>query len=105
MIGNELNMGNQRIIGVADRMALNNALNINQLNNHNRNLRQRETFCYKSGTLTFNRYGISVIHKAPIDSIAVGILLNSKTDSYVQQIIVIKGQYTLLIPPVTDKCI
>ena len=97
MIGNELNMRNQRITGVADGMALNDAVNINHLNNLSRN-----TFCYKSGTLTFNRYGISINHKAPIDSIAVEILLIYKYDSYVQQPIVIKGQYTLFISPVTD---
>ena len=97
MIGNELNMRNQRITGVADGMALNDAVNINQLNNLSRN-----TFCYKSGTLTFNWYEISIIPKAPIDSIAVGILLIDKYDSYVQQPIVIKGQYTLFIQPVTD---
>ena len=51
MIGNELNMRNQRITGVADEVALNDAVNINQLNNLSRNLRQRKTFSYKSGRL------------------------------------------------------
>ena len=101
MIGNELNMRNQRITGVADGMALNDVVNINQLNNLSKN-----TFCCKSGILNFNRNGISVIQKAPVDSVAVGILLISKNEDsnsiYVQQPIVTKGEYALFIPLVTD---
>ena len=97
MIGNELNMRNQRITGVADGMALNDAVNINQLNNLS-----RTTFCYKSGRLNFNRNGISIIYKAEANNVADGILLIFKNDSYVQQPIVTKDIYTLFIPPITD---
>ena len=39
MIQKELNMRNQRITGVEDEMALNDAVNVNQLNNLSRNFR------------------------------------------------------------------
>ena len=97
IIRNELNMRNQRITGFADGMAQNDAVNIKQLNNLSRN-----TFCYKSGRLNFNRNGISIIYKAEANNVAVGILLILKNDSYVQKPNVTKRIYTLFIPPVTD---
>ena len=100
--GNELNMNNQRITGLSDRIALNYAVNIKQLNNLNINMRNKENFSYKTGRLTLNRYGISIIYKAPTDTIAIGILLISKNDKYIQQPIVTKGEYTIFIPIFTD---
>ena len=79
-------MRNQRISAVADGMALNDAVNIKQLNNLSRNIHEKETFYYKSGRLNFNRNGISVIYKAEANNVAVGILLISKNDSSDQQL-------------------
>ena len=106
----DLSMNNNRITNLADGIALNDAVNVRQLiNSHNRAITQIELnsphsqiFYHKSGRLTFNRYGVSVIYKSPIDSVAVGILLISKGSLYVQQPIVKIGEYTLFIPPLTD---
>ena len=78
------------------------AVNIKQLNNLSRGIREKETFNYKSGRLNFNRYGIYVIYKSPADNVAVEILTISEGESYLQQPIVTKNEYTLFIPPVKD---
>ena len=101
----DLRMNEHRITNLADGIGLNDAVNIKQLRQYvsdtidtRRNL-FAENFFRKSGILTFNRYGVSVIYKSEIDSVAIGILLVSKGSLYVQEPIVMKDQYTLFIPP------
>ena len=74
---NYINNDNQRITGVAEGIALNDAVNVKQLNNINFNYRRQisDLLNYKSARLTFNRHGIAIIYKAPVNSLAVGCLM------------------------------
>ena len=92
----DLKMNNHRITNLLYGIAMNDAVNVKQLIDSRRNSRVTNFFC-KSGILTFNRYGVSVIYKSPVESVAVGVLLVSKGSLYVQEPIVIKGEYTLFI--------
>ena len=96
-------MNNNRITSIADGIALNDAVNVKHLIDSQRRSNSRvENFYCKSRRLTFNRYGVSVINKSPIDCVAVGVLLISQGSLYVQEAIVIKGEYTLFISLATD---
>ena len=98
------NMNNNRITNLSDGVALNDAFNVKQLiDSQRRSIRTSvSNFYRKSGRLTFNRYGVSVIYKSTIDSNAIGVLLISKGSFYVQEPTIIKCNYTLFIPPATD---
>ena len=98
----DVNMNNNRLTFLSDGIALNDAVNVKQLIDSRRGSRV-ENFYSKSGRLTFNRYGVSVIYKSPTDCVAVGVLLISKGSLYVQEVTIIKGEYTLFIPPATDE--
>ena len=99
----DLSMNNNRITSVADGIPLNDAVNVKQWRQFTQARRTGvSNFYRKSKRLTFNRYGVSVIYKSFIDSVAVRVLLISEGSLYIQEPIIIKGEYTLFIPPYID---